>query len=286
MSGGIIVPPSWKLVPFGDLRQHSAFGPRFSSKDYAEDGDIATLRTTDMYDDGRISYETMPLAKLDGQFDKHLLKMGDLVITRSGTCGIAAVFTTYRLPVLPGAFLFRFRLIREVNPYFYRYFFNSRIGRGHVLSTATGAVQQNLNITNLERLFVPCPPREQQNRIVSILSAYDDLIENNTRRVANLEAMAQAIYREWFVEFRFPGKEKVKLVESPLGKIPVGWEWRELTDHGFVGRGKSRHRPRNEPALYGGPYPFFQTGDIKEATTFLWKYGQTYSEAGLAQSKL
>ena len=60
-------------------------------------------------------------------------------------------------------------------------------------------------------------------RIASILSAYDDLIENNTRRIKILEEMAQMLYREWFVNFRFPGHEKVQMVESELGPIPEGW---------------------------------------------------------------
>jgi type I restriction enzyme S subunit len=74
-----------------------------------------------------------------------------------------------------------------------------------------------------ELALPPLPPPQIQHLIADILSAYDDLIENNTRRIAILEAMAQAIYREWFVEFRFPGHEKVKFVETPLGKIPAGW---------------------------------------------------------------
>lgn len=64
------------------------------------------------------------------------------------------------------------------------------------------------------------------------------------------------------------------------------WKTVKLDRLGFVGRGKSRHRPRNEPSLYGGPYPFFQTGDIKAANFYLTQFTQTYSEAGLAQSKL
>ena len=63
-----------------------------------------------------------------------------------------------------------------------------------------------------------------QRKIAAVLSAYDDLIENNTRRIKILEEMAQAIYREWFVEFRFPGHEQVEMVESQLGLIPQGWE--------------------------------------------------------------
>ena len=69
-----------------------------------------------------------------------------------------------------------------------------------------------------------------QRRIASVLSAYDDLIENNTRRIAILEEMARLIYQEWFVHFRFPGHEKVKMVESELGPIPEGWEATRLED--------------------------------------------------------
>lgn len=66
----------------------------------------------------------------------------------------------------------------------------------------------------------------------------------------------------------------------------MSWEPRKLDDLGSVGRGKSRHRPRNDPSLYGGPYPFFQTGDVKAADLFMTEYSQTYNEDGLAQSKL
>ncbi|HLE24979.1 MAG TPA: restriction endonuclease subunit S, partial [Thermodesulfobacteriota bacterium] len=74
------------------------------------------------------------------------------------------------------------------------------------------------------QIRVNLPPLSTQRKIASILSAYDDLIENNTRRIQILEEMAQAIYKEWFVNFRFPGHEKVKIVESDLGLIPEGWE--------------------------------------------------------------
>jgi type I restriction enzyme S subunit len=87
----------------------------------------------------------------------------------------------------------------------------------------TGAAQPKLSQANLKRISLQVPPYFTQRKIASIFSAYYDLIENNTRRIAILEAMAQAIYREWFVEFRFPGHDKVKLVDSSLGKIPKGW---------------------------------------------------------------
>ncbi len=87
-----------------------------------------------------------------------------------------------------------------------------------------GTTQDNLSLEKLRTFDFAVPPLENQHKIASILSTYDDLIENNTRRIKILEEMAQTIYREWFVNFRFPGHEKVKMVDSPLGKIPEGWK--------------------------------------------------------------
>jgi type I restriction enzyme S subunit len=74
------------------------------------------------------------------------------------------------------------------------------------------------------------PPFPLQRKIAAILSAYDDLIENNTRRIRILEEMARALYREWSVHFRFPGHEKVGMVESVLGPIPAGWALRKVPE--------------------------------------------------------
>ena len=74
------------------------------------------------------------------------------------------------------------------------------------------------------------PPQPIQRRIAGILSAYDDLIENSQRRIKILEEMSRRLYREWFVYFRFPGHEGCRLVQSPLGEIPEGWEVKLLPD--------------------------------------------------------
>ena len=75
---------------------------------------------------------------------------------------------------------------------------------------------------------IPLPSIEIQRESSGILSAYDELIENNQRRIKILEEMARSLYREWFVHFRFPGHDKVKMVSSPLGTIPQGWEVKKL----------------------------------------------------------
>lgn len=97
-------------------------------------------------------------------------------------------------------------------------------------SLAGGAAQPDLGHDAFKSISFTYPELEIQRRIVGILSAYDDLIENNTRRIKILEEMAQALYREWFVKFQFPGHEKVKIEKSTLGKIPDGWIVANLSD--------------------------------------------------------
>jgi type I restriction enzyme S subunit len=99
------------------------------------------------------------------------------------------------------------------------------------------ASQANVSPTQVESIRLTFPPLQVQHRIAAILSAYDDLIENNTRRIKILEEMAQALYREWFVRFRFPGHEKMKMVASAVGSIPVGWDVGRLDDALILQRG-------------------------------------------------
>lgn len=80
--------------------------------------------------------------------------------------------------------------------------------------------------------------------------------------------------------------EPVQPDTTDLPELPEGWVWATLSQVGWLDRGRSKHRPRNAPHLYGGLYPFVQTGDIRHADTFLTAVEATYSEAGLAQSKL
>lgn len=97
-------------------------------------------------------------------------------------------------------------------------------------NVSRGTTQDNLSLDKLLRFDFLVPPVAVQSRIASILSAYDDLIENNLRRIQILEEMAQALYCEWFVEFRFPGHENVEMLQSALGPIPCGWQVVRMED--------------------------------------------------------
>ncbi len=147
----------------------------------------------------------------------------------------------------------------------------------YMRSISTGAATKFLTLTILKGLDFSYPPLPTQRKIASILSAYDDLIENNTRRIAILEEMAQAIYREWFVNFRFPGHENVKLVDSPLGQIPEGWEVKTVGDFGNVITGKTPSKKKEE--YYDGEICFVKTPDM-HGNLFCLTTTETLSELG------
>jgi type I restriction enzyme S subunit len=117
-------------------------------------------------------------------------------------------------------------------------------------SISRGTTQDNLSVDKLLSFDFCVPDVTIQRKIAAILSAYDDLIENNTRRIKILEEMAQALYREWFVHFRFPGHEKVKMVDSPSGEIPNGWHAKQLRELAqYINRGISPQYDENASGL-------------------------------------
>ena len=89
------------------------------------------------------------------------------------------------------------------------------------------------------RSYFALPCLETQIRIADVLGSLDDLIENNRRRIELLEEMAQAIYREWFVHFRFPGHETATFIDSPIGPIPENWEFQTLEQLAHLTMGQS-----------------------------------------------
>jgi type I restriction enzyme S subunit len=155
----------------------------------------------------------------------------DLIFTAAGTLGQVGLipkqphFSRY---IISNKQL-RLRCDRTISsPTYLYYWFSSPEMRTHIANQNTGASVPLITLGTLRNLPLNLPPLNVQCRIADILSAYDDLIENNTRRMKILEQMAQMLYREWFVNFRFPGHEKVKLVESEMGLIPQGWTASEL----------------------------------------------------------
>lgn len=128
----------------------------------------------------------------------------------------------------------------------------------YLSANVKGAAYPAVDTETFARAEIWLPDLLRQKKIAAILSAYDDLIENNTQRIQILEQMAQAIYREWFVHFRFPGHEKVKLVESPLGKIPQEWQAKNLGDMAELAYGKALKAEQR----MDGPYPVYGSSGV------------------------
>src|SRR3989344_709048 len=112
--------------------------------------------------------------------------------------------------------------------------------RKYFKSVAGGTTYESINKDQIEDTEVVVPEsKEEQEKITSFISAFDDKIEVNNKINKTLEDMAQAIFKEWFVKFRFPGHEKVKMVDSELGKIPNGWEIKQVKDIAKLNKGLS-----------------------------------------------
>jgi len=152
------------------------------------------------------------------------------------------------------------------------------------LGATTGVRTPILNKSAFSDLKVKIPPLPVQRRIAGILSAYDDLIENNTQRIHILEEMAQALYREWFVHSRFPGHDQVKLVDSPVGKVPQGWEVRNI---GEVVETLGGGTPSTKSSEYwnSNDVIWFTPSDLTAAgTMYIQTSGKKISKLGLEKS--
>ena len=121
---------------------------------------------------------------------------------------------------------------QRYDPYFVYYRLSTKTDMLH--NVAGGVATPIVNKSTFANLGVCVPPLKTQRKIAAVLSAYDNLIENNTRRIKILEDMAQTVYQEWFVHFRFPGHENVPMIESPLGPIPQGWKVASASEAIFV----------------------------------------------------
>jgi type I restriction enzyme S subunit len=147
--------------------------------------------------------------------------------------------------------------------------------KGRFRAITRGATQDNLSLDKLLSFGIPTPPLVEQQRIGSILSSYDDLIEVNRRRIALLEEMARRLFEEWFVRFRFPGHGSVTSNSS----APDGWATMAIRQLGKVVTGKTPSKAN--PNFFGGSIPFVKIPDM-HGCNFILSTGDHLSSAGAA----
>ena len=178
-----------------------------------------------------------------------------LVFTGAGKCSIMLDLEDV---VSFESHIIRVRLNPEIaNPMFYYYYFSLPYNSAKTI--VQQCAQAGIRGSDLEKIKVPCPHIEIQNRIADVLSAYDDLIDTNNRRIELLEQAAQELYKEWFVRFRFPGYENAKFEDG----IPEGWEQDKIQKYYNTCSGGTPSRSKPE-YFENGVYPWVKTGEIKD----------------------
>lgn len=125
-----------------------------------------------------------------------------------------------------------------------------------LVALKNGGAQPNLNTKKIKAIEIPFPDLETQRTIASVLGAYDNLIENNQKQIKLLEEAAQRLYKEWFVDLRFPGYEDTPIVDG----VPEGWSLSPISDFGEVVTGKTPSTEKKE--YYGGNIPFVKIPDM------------------------
>lgn len=183
---------------------------------------------------------------------------GDLLLTSRGTLGIPYIVTKHDRFHFADGNLTWFRRFRGLDSSFLKFFLVSPLGKAELARCVIGSSQLAYTIAALKKIAIPLPPIVVQRRIAGILSAYDELIENNQRRIRILEEMARSLYREWFVHFRYPGHESVPLVDSPLGQIPQGWEVKKLGEILELNYGKALKKEDRQD----GEFPVFGSSGV------------------------
>ena len=214
----------WKKHRLRDLAlsiQTGPFGSQLHQSDYSEYG-IPVIMPKDMINGKIVTNDIARVSDIHVQrLKRHKVSSGDIIYSRRGDVGRCSLITEREEGWLCGTGCLKVALDKtKCVPSFIAFILQRKDSIGWVENHAVGATMPNLNTGILSNLPLIIPTVEEQRRIASILSAYDNLIENNNKRIRLLEQMAENLYKEWFVRFRFPGHEKAEFENG----LPKGWK--------------------------------------------------------------
>ena len=228
---------AWPKKRFGELADicRGASPRPITDTKFSEGGTIPWVKIADATRSGKFIRDTAGHVNEFGASFSRYLPEGTILVAASGvTLGFTTILGIKGCAHDGWLILQNLRGLDRDFAYYYL-----KLIEAQFHNSSSGAAIQNINTDILRQTEIPCPPLSVQRRIASILSAYDELMENSQRRIRILEAMARALYREWFVHFRFPGHEKHLHVASPLGDIPQGWEVKQIGEVADTFRGRS-----------------------------------------------
>lgn len=237
--GGVSM--EWKLKDL-TVDGKGSYGIGAPAVPYQEDK-LTYLRITDINDDGSLNFSDLKSVDAEDA-EKYILKENDIVFARTGnSTGRSYFYEKQHGTFVYAGFLIKFSLDpNKVNPRILKYYTHSKPYFDWVNSFDTGATRGNINAKTYGDMEIELPSRKVQDKIVSILSSLDRKIELNNKINADLEEMAQAIFKNWFVDFE-PFKDG-KFVDSELGMIPEGWKVGRADDFYQINIGKTP--PRKE----------------------------------------
>jgi type I restriction enzyme S subunit len=271
----------WEYKNLGDLAEKITKGttPTTMGFEFTNEG-VNFIKAESISRNGEI--DPSAFAKIDFKTHEALkrsqIRESDILITIAGIyLGKIGLVKKEYLPANTNQAVALIRLKRkELLPGFLKYLLLVPSTTFYLNSLCPQSAQPNLNLTQLGKLKLPLPPLPIQKKIAAILSAYDDLIENNKRRIALLEKMAEELYREWFVRLRFPGHEGVKITKG----VPEGWEVRRIGEIYHTSSGGTP--PRSINSYYNGKINWFKTGELTQI--FVFSSEEKISEQGFSNS--
>lgn len=214
----------WEKKTLGDISikiQTGPFGSQLHQSDYSEFGTPVVMPKNLI--NGKISEESIARVSKNyvDRLSRHKIEIGDILYSRRGDVGRCAFTTAREKDWLCGTGCLKITINREIaNPQFIFYQLQKAETVGWVINHAVGSTMLNLNTSILSNVPIELPKIEVQNKIVDILSDYDNLIENNLKQIKLLEEAAKRLYKEWFVDLHFPGYKYVKI---DVDGVPKGW---------------------------------------------------------------
>ena len=220
----------WGKVKVGDCCEVTS-SKRIFFSEYVDSG-VPFYRSKEIIESSNGQAISEPLFISQEKYDEiknhfGVPQSGDMLLTSVGTIGVPYIVREKDYFYFKDGNLTWFRNFSDELDSKYLYFWvKSSEGQGVLNNTTIGSSQKALTIASLKGLEIPCPPAPVQKRIVEFLAGYDDLIENNQKQIKLLEEAAQRLYKEWFVDLRFPGHETTPIVDG----IPQGWERMVLSE--------------------------------------------------------
>ena len=263
---------SWKTYKIVDLCKISS-SKRIFAKEYKDSG-IPFYRGKEIIEKQKGNKISTELYISQERYDeikaKHgVPQKGDMLLTSVGTLGIPYIVQDEVFYFKDGNLTWFYNFEGLDSRYLY-YWFLSPIGKMNIDSKAIGSTQKALTIETLSKFEISLPSLEEQRRIAGILGAIDDKIENNRRINDNLEQQAQALYKQWFVDFNFPNEEGKpykssggKMIDSELGPIPEGWRVQTISDISVRIASGGTPKSLNE-SYYNGEIKWFTTKELKD----------------------